>query len=240
VIPIPIQDENPTYRLPVVTISLIVVNALAWLYELVHGVALSTLDYGAIPAWVLHGIRDGQIALPQVGNVHLHQEVPQPFTILTSMFMHGGWLHIIGNMWFLWIFGDNLEDAMGRVRYLVFYLLCGVAAAMTQILLSADSTLPMVGASGAIAGVLGGYILLYPRARVRCLWILFIIITTIRVPAWLLLGIWFVSQLLIPLSSGVAAMAHVGGFIAGLVLVKLFAREKPRPPDARPVFVFRN
>ena len=104
------------------------------------------------------------------------------------MFMHGGWLHIIGNMWFLWIFGDNVEDAMGSVKYLVFYLLCGLAAAMAQVLSSPASQIPMVGASGAIAGVLGAYIVLYPHARVRCLWILFIIITTVYVPAWLLLG----------------------------------------------------
>jgi len=118
--------------------------------------------------------------------VTLHQEVPWPWTVVTSMFMHGGWLHIIGNMWFLWIFGDNVEEAMGSVKYIAFYLLCGLAAAMAQVLSSPASQVPMVGASGAIAGVLGAYIVLYPHARVRCLWILFIIITTVYVPAWLL------------------------------------------------------
>src|SRR5262249_3459122 len=152
------------------------------------------LDYGAIPAWVLHGIRDGSLSFPEVGRVTLHQEVPWPLTVVTSMFMHGSWMHIIGNMWFLWIFGDNVEDAMGHVRYVVFYFVCGGAAAGAQILAQPDSTLPMVGASGAIAGVLGAYLLLYPRARVRCLWILFILITFVYVPAWLLLGLWFVSQ----------------------------------------------
>src|SRR5262249_38753434 len=146
-------------RFPVVTVVIIAVNALVWLFELVHGVELSTLDYGAIPAWVLHGTRDGQLDLPEIGKVVLHQEVPQPFTILTSMFLHGSWLHIIGNMWYLWIFGDNVEDSMGRFRFVVFYLVCGIAAALTQILAAPDSTIPMVGASGAIAGVLGAYAL---------------------------------------------------------------------------------
>jgi membrane associated rhomboid family serine protease len=227
VIPLPISDENPTSRTPVVTILLIVANVLVWLYELGHGVDLSTLDYGAIPAWVLHGVREGRLVLPDGERVFLHQEVPAPFSILTSMFMHGSWLHIIGNMWFLWIFGDNLEDRMGPLRYLVFYLVCGVAAAMAQILAVPDATMPMVGASGAIAGVLGGYVLLYPRAYVRCLWILIIFITTIRLPAWLLLGVWFLSQFLVPTSSGVAWMAHVGGFVVGLILVKLFVRRTP-------------
>jgi membrane associated rhomboid family serine protease len=156
--------------------------------------------------------------------VRLHQEVPWPWTIVTAMFMHGSWVHIIGNMWFLWIFGDNLEDRMGPIRYTLFYLICGVLAAMAQILSTPSSPIPMVGASGAIAGVLGGYILLYPKARVRCLWILIIFITTIRLPAWLLLGLWFISQFAVPSESGIAAMAHVGGFISGLVLVKLFVR----------------
>jgi membrane associated rhomboid family serine protease len=227
VIPLPLRDDNPTSRFPVVTVALIVVNALAWLLELQHGVVLSTLDYGAIPAWVLHGVRDGELMLPDVGTVRLHQEVAQPWTVLTSMFMHGSWMHIIGNMWFLWIFGDNVEDASGRVRYLVFYLVCGLCAASAQILASPSSTMPMVGASGAIAGVLGGYLRLYPRARVRCLWILIIFITTINVPAWLLLGLWFVSQFLLPMGSGIAWMAHVGGFVAGFVLIGLFVRRRP-------------
>jgi membrane associated rhomboid family serine protease len=232
VIPLPISDENPRERFPVVTTAIIVVNVLVWLYELQHGVPLSTLDYGAIPGWLIHHVRDGQIAIGHGEVVRLHQEVPWPWTVLTAMFMHGSWLHIIGNMWFLWIFGDNLEDRMGPIRYIIFYLLCGVIAAAAQIFTTPDSTIPMVGASGAIAGVLGGYILLYPRARVRCLWILIIIITTIRLPAWLLLGIWFLSQFAVPSESGIAAMAHIGGFIAGLLLVKIFVRsnDADRPP----------
>src|SRR4029079_2678964 len=138
----------------------------------------------------------------------LHQEVPQPLTVLTSLFLHGGWLHLIANMWFLRVFGDNLEDALGVVRYLFFYLVCGVLAAGAQIVASSDSTLPMVGASGAIAGVMGGYIVLFPHAKIRCLWILFIFVTTVRLPAWVLLGMWFISQLLLPPQSGVAWVAH--------------------------------
>jgi membrane associated rhomboid family serine protease len=231
VIPIPISDENPTTRRPYVTYALIAVNALAWFFELSRGVPESTFDYGAIPSWVLHRMRDGTLHLPGLmgsGIVQLHQEVPWPWTIVTSMFMHGGWLHIIGNMWFLWIFGDNVEDAMGSVKYLIFYLLCGLAAAMAQVLATPGSQIPMVGASGAIAGVLGAYIVLYPHARVRCLWILFIIITTVYVPAWLLLGIWFISQFFIP-GEGVAWMAHVGGFATGFLLVRLFVTHRPPP-----------
>jgi membrane associated rhomboid family serine protease len=166
--------------------------------------------------------------------------VPWPFTIFTSMFMHGGWLHIVGNMWFLWIFGDNVEDAMGPVKFLIFYLVCGVAAAMAQVLSSPGSAIPMVGASGAIAGVLGAYILLYPHARVRCLWVLFILVTFVYVPAWLILGLWFVSQFFIP-GQGVAWMAHVGGFVAGFALVRLFVARRPPPRrDHFPAIWSRN
>jgi membrane associated rhomboid family serine protease len=224
VIPIPLSDENPTERAPLVTIGLIVANVLFWFYEVSRGVTLSVLDYGVIPRWLLHGISDGRIELSHGVVATLHQEAPWPLTVFTAMFAHGGWMHIIGNMWFLWIFGDNLEDRMGRFRYLAFYLLCGVIAAAAQVLAGPDSMAPMVGASGAIAGVLGGYILLYPTARVKCLWILFVFITTVRVPAWILLGVWFLSQFLTPSDSGVAWMAHVGGFLGGLVLVKLFVR----------------
>jgi membrane associated rhomboid family serine protease len=232
VVPIPLNDENPTERTPLVTIGIIVANVVFWFYEIGRGVELSVLDYGAIPSWLLHGMTDGRIALPHGIVATLHQEAPWPLTVFTAMFTHGGWMHIIGNMWFLWIFGDNLEDRMGRFRYLAFYLLCGVIAATAQVIATPYSTAPMVGASGAIAGVLGGYILLYPTARVRCLWILFVFITTVRIPAWILLGVWFLSQFLTPLDSGVAWVAHVGGFLGGLLLVKLFVRSPriERPP----------
>ena len=231
-IPIPLNDENPTRTRPVITVSLIVANASMWVYELVHGVQLSVLDYGVIPQWMLRGISSGPILLPHGVQAQLLQEVPWPFTVLTAMFAHAGWLHLIGNMWFLWIFGDNLEDRMGRVRYVLFYLVCGVLATGTQVLATPSSVAPMVGASGAIAGVLGGYILLYPTARVRCLWVLIVFVTTIRVPAFILLGLWFLSQFLTPRESGVAWEAHVGGFLAGLALVKLFVDDNDLPPVA--------
>ncbi len=222
-IPLPLRSTVPRLRAPATTIALIVLNTAAWLFELRHGVMLSTLDYGLIPSWLLHGVRDGLIDVPRFGQAVLHQEVPVPWTVLTAMFMHGGWLHVVGNMWFLWIFGQGVEQAMGSLRFLVFYLLCGLLAFAAQVLATPASAVPMVGASGAIAGVMGGYLLLYPRARVRCLWILIVLVTFVNLPAWALLGVWFVSQFFLPLESGVAWMAHVGGFVAGLAAVRLFA-----------------
>jgi membrane associated rhomboid family serine protease len=148
------------------------------------------------------------------------------YTPLTSMFLHGGWLHLIGNMWFLHLFGNNVEDSMGHVRYVVFYLLCGLAAAGTQTAISPSSIVPMVGASGAISGVMGAYVVLYPRVRVHMLIVLFVFITRIVVPAYLMLGYWFLLQLLggsmAQGEGGVAFWAHVGGFLAGAVLISVF------------------
>jgi membrane associated rhomboid family serine protease len=150
------------------------------------------------------------------------------YTPLTSMFMHGGWLHIIGNMWFMWIFGNNVEDAMGHVRFALFYVLCGLAAAAAQTFADPDSIIPMVGASGAIGGVMGAYVLLYPRVHVHMLIVLGFYVTTVAVPAVLMLGYWFLVQLLSGWGSmgveggGVAFWAHVGGFVAGAILVLVF------------------
>src|SRR5690606_8236840 len=151
-------------------------------------------------------------------------------SIFTSMFLHGGWAHFLGNMVFLYVFGDNIEDAMGHVSYLLFYLLCGVAAAMTQILLNPASTIPMIGASGAISGVLGAYIALFPHGKVRAAVILGFFVQVVLVPAWVMLGLWFVLQLVSGVASlgvggdmgGVAFWAHVGGFVAGVILVWIF------------------
>ena len=240
-VPIPYRDDNPTERTPVVTILIIVVNVAVWIWQvtrppyqtpngLIPGSQGTTLDFGAVPYFILHNITTGPVHIGDLSGT-LHQPVPYAWmTIFTSMFMHGGWLHIIGNMWFLWIFGDNIEDAMGPIRYIFFYLICGVAAAGAQILASPTSTVPMVGASGAIAGVLGGYLLLFPHAKVRCLFFIIIIITTITLPAWLLLGLWFISQFWVGAGSGVAWMAHVGGFLAGLGLVRLFVKSRPMRP----------
>ena len=214
-------------------LAVIAVNVAAFLYELHHGVLLSTLDYGLIPDWLLHGRREGPIELPGVGTVVLHQEVPVLLTIFTSMFLHGGWLHLIGNMWFLWVFGDHVEGEMGGLRFVAFYLLCGIAAAIAQVAITPGATAPMVGASGAIAGVLGAYLRLHPHARVRCLWILIVFVTFVDLRAWILLGVWFLSQFFMPIDAGVAWMAHVGGFIAGFLVVPLFVRAPPaiHPPQ---------
>jgi len=223
---IPLKDDNPSQLTPVVTIGLIVTCTLVFLWQFMQGPrAGQAIIYalGLIPS-VLFGHRS---LPPEVATV------PAALTVFTSMFLHGGWLHLIGNMLYLWIFGDNVEDAMGHGRFLAFYLLCGVAAAFTQALPDPQSTLPMVGASGAISGVLGAYLLLYPRARVLVLVPIFIIITTMRLPASLVLGLWFVLQALSTLAAseggGVAFRAHVGGFIAGMLLLMFFKRPGFRP-----------
>jgi membrane associated rhomboid family serine protease len=169
---------------------------------------------------------------------------PQYTTLLTSMFLHGGWLHLIGNMVFLWVFGNNIEDAMGHGRFIVFYLVCGLVAAGAQLAISPASTIPMVGASGAISGVLGAYLLLYPRVRVHTLLFLGIFITTVDLPAYVMLGYWIVLQLLgglpalagLEAGGGVAFWAHIGGFVAGLVLIRVFARAENLA--RRPVHAF--
>jgi len=205
----PIRDTQPSYSRPIVTILIIVLNVMVFLYEF-------TLDeysrnyfignYGLIPA-------------------RFHASA-----VITSMFLHGGWLHILGNMWFLWIFGDNIEDVLGHAKYLVFYLLCGIAAGLTQTVFNVGSRLPMVGASGAIAGVMGAYLVKFPRARIVTLVFVFFFITTIDVPATLMLRYWFFIQIFNGigtigyshlLQGGTAWFAHVGGFIAGIILVNL-------------------
>lgn len=160
--------------------------------------------------------------------------LPIPLTILSSMFVHGGWVHLISNMWYLWLFGDNVEDSMGHFRFLLFYLLCGLLAAALQIVVDPRSIVPMVGASGAIAGILGAYLFKFPRARVRCLLFVFIFIQFIEVPAFVILGFWFIVQLLnglaAPGATGqVAWFAHIGGFVAGLGLIYFFARREQTP-----------
>ena len=225
---IPIGDENRGERLtPAVNYALIALNFLVFFYEL----SLSQQDlqqfiftYGSIPYELTH-------------NVALHPlPIPVYLTIFTSMFMHGGWLHILGNMLFLWIFGDNVEDSMGHVKYLLFYLLGGVAAAIGQTLIAPDSTIPMVGASGAIAAVMAAYLVNFPKNLVRVLVFLGFFVTVFRIPALIMIGIWFVLQFITGIASlgvptaeqsgGIAFFAHVGGFIAGLLLVFLFRNPK--------------
>jgi membrane associated rhomboid family serine protease len=226
----PYRDDNPTLETPVVTVLLIGLNVATWI--LVQGMgsdpalARSVCELGLVPAEFLGRVLPGtQVPLSPTQSCVLGVE-GHWYTPLSSMFLHGGWFHLIGNMWFLWLFGNNVEDSMGRLRYLAFYLLCGLAAAAAQTLMSPSSVVPMVGASGAISGVMGAYVFLYPRVRVHMLVVLFVFITRIAVPAYLMIGYWFLLQLLGGAAAqgegGVAFWAHVGGFVAGLLLIHAF------------------
>jgi len=220
----PLHDDNPTDTFPLFTIAIIVACVLVWIVVQGAGTSQEILDrsictLGAIPGDIT-GRAVGGGPCPPGGRSWL--------TLVTSMFLHGGWMHIIGNMWFLWIFGNNVEDSMGRFRFLVFYLLTGLVAAGSQILLNPTSPLPTVGASGAIAGVMGAYIVLYPRARVATLFFFIIFFRIFQVPAWVILGYWILIQVVSQASSsgaggGVAYGAHIGGFLAGALLIRLFA-----------------
>ncbi len=232
---IPVGDSTRRRIFPFVNVGIIIACVLVFLYEL----SLSTIDvsrffqdWGVVPVQLVDWLESPSI-------------VEEPSTIVTSMFIHGGWLHLIGNMLFLWVFGDNVEDAMGHGRYLVFYLLAGLAAAALQVFIDQESLIPMVGASGAIAGVLGAYLVLYPRATVSVLipWLWFL--GVFPVPAAFLIVFWFLLQLLSGVASlgaaagvteGIAFWAHVGGFIAGVVLVGAFRRQKPRRRKATVVW----
>ena len=226
----PYRDDNPTLATPVVTLLLIGANVAVWL--LVQGMGSdpaltrSVCELGLIPGEFLGRVPPGtELPLGPTSTCVLGVS-RHWYPALTSMFLHGGWLHLIGNMWFLWVFGNNVEDSMGHGRYLAFYLLCGLAAAATQTFINPNSIIPMVGASGAISGVMGAYVILYPRVRVHMIVFLFIFITRIVVPAYLMLGYWFLLQLLGGSAGqgegGVAFWAHVGGFVAGAVLIAVF------------------
>jgi membrane associated rhomboid family serine protease len=212
---LPIRDHNPRLRFPRATLALLVINAVVFLASAMFDV-IPELEKraGAIP-----------LEVTTLTDVGVRDLVPPPLTILTSMFVHGGFLHILGNMWFLWIFGDNIEDRLGSLKFVGFYLLTGVVGALSQCLLMPDSPHPMVGASGAVAGVLGGYVLTFPRARIISLLFVF----RVAIPAWIFLGAWFAGQFFLGSLSGIAWMAHVGGFLAGLGLVRVFAAPPPIP-----------
>jgi membrane associated rhomboid family serine protease len=204
---IPLRDSQPSYSKPYVTIAIIAVNAFVFLFQLtLDEFSLNSFlsSYGMIP-----------------GRLHA-------LSLVTSMFLHGGWLHLIGNMWFLWIFGDNVEDILGHAKYLLFYLLCGVAAALVQVAFNMDSQIPTIGASGAIAGVMGAYLVKFPRSRIVTLVFVLFFLTTIEIPASFILIYWFVLQFFSGVGSiatahlsqgGVAWFAHVGGFLAGILLI---------------------
>ena len=229
---IPIRDDQPRYSTPYVTYFLIALNVVVFLYEVSVGMqshqALNALiyEFGMVPRHVTGALTGASPVNP----------VAAFLPILTSMFLHGSWLHIIGNMWVLWIFGDNIEDYLGHFPYLLFYFLSGFAAGFAHILLNLGSDVPSVGASGAIAGVMGAYFLLYPRARVL-IW--FPPIFLFHLPAWLALGYWFLVQFLSGATTsivytsqtsggGIAFWAHVGGFVAGLAMIKIFPERRNR------------
>jgi membrane associated rhomboid family serine protease len=216
---IPLRDENPTQTTPWVTRLLVSVNVAVFVYQTTLLLGHNEQVYlGFVQQLAL---RPDYLLSPTVWR---SMPIPAPLTIFTSMFVHGGLWHLLGNMLYLWIFGDNVEDSMGHLRFLVFYLVCGLAAALTQVLLSLGSTTPMVGASGAVAGVLGAYLVLHPRAQVLTLVFLLIFFRIMYLPAIVLLGIWFALQILSAVGGGpgVAWYAHIGGFVAGIVLVGAF------------------
>ena len=211
---IPLRDVIPSRTTPFITVTIIVLNALAWFFEL-------SLPRNVLPTFLeLYGVVPAELHAP---------------TLVTSMFLHGSWSHVLGNMWYLWIFGDNVEDRLGHGRFIVFYLVCGIAAALGQVMIDPVSTQPMIGASGAIAGVMGAYFVLYPRSRVLTLIPLIIFVEIIELPAIVLLGLWFLLQLVdagavaVTASSsggGVAFAAHVAGFLVGMGGVFLLRRRE--------------
>jgi membrane associated rhomboid family serine protease len=231
----PYHDENETLRTPIVTMTVIALNVLAWMFVqgagMEESVAASVCNYGLIPAELTAAVPPGAAFPMGKGLVCLTDPGREPLHLLTSMFLHGSWMHLIGNMWFLWLFGNNIEDSMTRPRFLVFYLMCGIGAALAQVLASPASVIPMVGASGAISGVMGAYLVLFPRVRVFTVIPLGFYFHTAALPAWAMLIYWTFLQIAGGITSvyseqggGVAFWAHIGGFVAGVVLVKLFVR----------------
>jgi membrane associated rhomboid family serine protease len=223
----PLKDINPTERFPIVTIGLIVANAIVYLYELSLGPHIQAFitSWGTVPYEITHGVdlvgRD-----PSAPIVHTRTPTIHYVTLFSSMFIHGGVFHLLGNMLYLWIFGNNIEDLLGPVRFVVFYLVCGLIASFTHILMQPDSTIPTVGASGAVSGVLGAYLITYPHARVLTLIFVVFFVRLMLVPAGVLLAFWFIFNALSGFASlglrggGVAWFAHVGGFLAGIILLK--------------------
>jgi membrane associated rhomboid family serine protease len=248
----PIRDENPTLHRSVVTFLIIGVNVIVWVFVQGLGfdpaLARSVCRFGLVPGELLGNLEPGTQVPLGPGLVCVMESQAHWYTVVTSMFMHGGWFHLIGNMWFLSIFGDNVEDAMGPTRFAVFYVLCGVAAVGAQMAANPSSAVPMVGASGAIGGVMGAYAVLFPRATVHMLVFFGFFFTRIVVPAYLMLGYWFLLQLLggmVPSGAGgVAFWAHIGGFVAGIVLLRLFCRstriEECRAQRGRTDRIFRR
>jgi membrane associated rhomboid family serine protease len=231
----PYHDENETQRTPYVTIALIAVNTLVWLVVQGAGstmvLARSVCELGLIPGELTGSLSPG-VSIPMgEGLVCATDPGRQVSHLITSMFLHGSWMHLLGNMWFLWLFGNNIEDSMTRVRFVVFYSLCGIGAALAQVFADPAGAVPMVGASGAISGVMGAYLALFPRVRVFTIVPLGFFVTNVALPAWVMLFYWAflqfaggVTSALSAQTGGVAFWAHLGGFITGVVLVKVFER----------------
>jgi membrane associated rhomboid family serine protease len=232
---IPYRDENETQRRAIVTGAIIGLNLYCWFFVQGAGgdisLAKSVCELGLIPGELTGSLPVGSRFPMGRGLACLTDPGPQLSHLITSMFLHGSWMHLLGNMWFLWLFGNNVEDSMGRLRFAAFYLITGLAAAFGQVITNPNSIIPMVGASGAISGVMGAYLILYPRVKVYVLVPIFIFFTSIALPAWMMLGYWFFIQLASGLLSsgemgGVAFWAHIGGFVAGVVLIKIFVRDE--------------
>ena len=231
----PYHDENATQRRPYVTLVLIALNVLAWLLVQGAGAALplasSVCELGLIPGELTASLPAGTRFPMGDGLVCLTDPGRQVANVITSMFLHGSWMHLLGNMWFLWLFGNNIEDSMTRPRFIAFYLLCGLGAALAQVAADPMSEIPMVGASGAISGVMGAYLVLFPRVRVWTMVPLGFFLHQMALPAWVMLIYWMVLQFAGGITSiaaeqggGVAFWAHIGGFVAGVVLIKVFER----------------
>ena len=231
----PYHDENETQRTPAVTMVLIALNVLVWLFVQGAGatvpLARSVCELGLIPGELTASLAPGTPFEMGEGLVCLTDPGRQTSNVLTSMFLHGSWMHLLGNMWFLWLFGNNIEDSMTRPRFIAFYLLTGLGAAFAQVAADPGSGVPMVGASGAISGVMGAYLVLFPRVRVFTMVPLGFFLTTVALPAWAMLLYWAflqfaggITSVFAEATGGVAFWAHLGGFVAGVVLVKVFER----------------
>ena len=230
----PYHDENETQRTPIVTIVLIALSVGAWLFVQGAGteaaLVASVCNLGLIPGELTLSVQPGTPLRVSEQFVCFTSEGRQTANLITSMFLHGSWMHLLGNMWFLWLFGNNIEDSMTRPRYVAFYLLSGIGAAMAQVVANPGSSIPMVGASGAISGVMGAYLVLFPRVRVYTLVPLGFLLHSMALPAWGMLIYWMFLQVVGGFTSigseggGVAFWAHLGGFVAGVVLVKMFVR----------------
>jgi membrane associated rhomboid family serine protease len=227
----PYKDDNPTVITPVVTVAIIAITTAIWVVFQGGGAAPrlgeSVCELGAIPARLFGNPIQPVLTPGGPVNVCSGATGGAWYTLVSSVFLHGGWFHLLGNMWFLWVFGNNIEDAMGHGRFIAFYLVCGVLAAVAQVFTDPSSPLPLVGASGAISGIMGAYLILYPKVRVHTLVVLGFFITTLTLPAYFMLLYWAVLQLVgtaFQSSGGVAFMAHLGGFVVGVVLIKLFTK----------------